>query len=182
MKMRIFNNLLAGVIVIVSVLALIAVLTGQHTLFGTIAASVSTVVAIGMYLRTLIGTAALSVADKQQELMFIAIAQKRNQDVVNEFAKWMETNDTDFMGAKICNLVDAVDESGKRAGFFLLLVGTRDIYNKIRKEGKDKYTVLDYWPVDWKKYAQSILDDYAEYENAEVVEEEGLDVPMELKG
>jgi len=182
MKMRIFNNLVAGVIAIISVLALIAVLTGQHTLFGILAASVSTVVAIGMYLRTLIGTAALSVADKQQKLMFIAIAQKRNQDVVNEFAKWMETDDTDFMGAKICNLVEVVDESGKLAGFWLLLVGTRDIYDKIRIAIKDTNTVLDYWPIDRKKYAQLILDDYTEYENAEVVEAEDLDIPMELKG
>lgn len=177
MKMRTFNHLTAIVCVIVNILAMIAVLTGQHTLFGVIAVSISLAVSLGMYLRAVIGTAALQVADKQEKLMRFAVAQQKDPEVVRQFAEWVKTQDMDFEGAQITDLCKAIDENGKCEGFWLLMIGSQSQYETIKKKLSGSSTVLDYWPIDPSKWCQNLLD--ALEQDEDFIEENAI---PELKG
>lgn len=160
MKMRVVNHIVAAACVVANILAMIAVLTGMHTLFGTIAVSLSLAVSLGLYLRVFVGTVALKVAEEQEELTLIAVAQKDEPDVVYGVGNWIRNQDTNFMGAKICNLVRATDRDGNKLGYFLLLVGTKSTYRKIEREIGKTCTVLDYWPIDWEEWAESTIEAY----------------------
>lgn len=179
MKMRKLNHLMAIVTVLACILALIAVLTGEHTTFGVVSASVALAVSLGMYLRVVIGTAALQVADKQEELLYFSIAQKKDLAVVRQFSEWVKQNTQVFKGALMTDLVKAVDEDGNCNGFWVLLVGTRSQYNEIRKELGNSTTVLDFWPIDRDKWARKLLEELTKGEDFP----EGDEVPTpELKG
>ena len=178
MKMRYANHLLAIFCVLLNILALIAVLTGMHTVFGIAAVSISLAVSIGMYLRVLVGTAAMQVAEKQDELVDIAIAQKKDLFVVNEFANWMKNKDFYFHGARMVDLLRGRDEIGEHIGYWLLMVGTRKTYEEISKEA----TVLDYWPVNYESWAEELRGTYLpDFQEEEIVEPEDDAIP-ELKG
>ena len=160
MKMRTINHLTADIAVILSILVLIAVLTGAHTLFGTIAASIGLAVSLGMYLRVVVGTAALQVADKQEKLIRFAVAQKNDPTVVRQFADWVARGDMEFEGAQIADLCTALDEEGNRKGFWLLMVGSQSTYESIKRKLKNT-TVLDYWPIDPKTWCENLMDTLA---------------------
>ena len=184
MKVRTINHIMACVTVLTNVLALIAVLSGQHTLFGTIAVSISMAVSAGMYMRVALSTAALMVSEdtdaKQEKLVEIAIAQKDDIHVLQNVAKWVRTGDREWMGARITDLVVASDKDGKRCGFWLLLIGTQSVYENILKAVNNAAAVLDYWPIDADKWADGMLETYMK---PEWLEEEDDDAPIEeLKG
>ena len=157
MKMRNMNHLIAAISVIASILTLIAVLTGMHTLFGTISASVTLAVSLGMYLRVVVGTAALQVAEKQEKLVRFAIAQQKDPAVVRQYAEWVKQGDMEFKGAQIADLIKAVDENGEWAGLWLLLIGSQSSYEQIRKEMDGYATIVDHWPIDPEKWSHEIL-------------------------
>lgn len=175
MKMRTLNHLTAGVIVIVNVLAMIAVLTGAHTLFGTVAVSVSLVVSIGCYLRVVIGMAAMQISDNE-EMMDFSILQSGDPSVPMEFAEWIRKGDRNFMGGRFADIAVDRDKDGEIKGYWLLMVGPKSAYRKIKKKF-DQCTVLDYWPVDmddWAGRVEKIL-----YSS---MEEDFDDAIPELKG
>lgn len=178
MKMRTVNQITGAACVLANAVGLIAVLTGMHTTFGVVAVSISLAVSLGMYLRVVVGTAALKVAEQQEKLIYIAVAQKNDPAVVNEYAEWVLKGDMEFMGARICNLVEAVDENGNRAGYWILMVGTPKICDNIRHNLKTG-TVLDYWPIDWENAAKQIVTDYLG--DQETIEPDDDAIP-ELKG
>ena len=159
MKMRTINHVTAALTVLVNILVLIAVLTGAHTLFGTIAVSISLVVSMGAYLRVAIGMAALKVEERQEKLVCFAIAQQNNPEVVRKFAEWMRNDDRDFHGAKIVDLLGATDENGDRQGYWITLVGPESTYLEIKKE-LTNCDGLDYWPFDHDKLADLVLNSY----------------------
>lgn len=163
MKMRTYNHMIAIITVIANIMALIAVITGCHTTFGIVAASISLAVGLGMYLRGIIGTAALKMIEKS-ELIDIAILQKRDQDVVDGIAKWIRNNDRKFHGSRIVNIADAVDEDGTPMGYWLLLVGTEQSYKKIKAECNHA-TVLNYWPLNLDKWADDILKEHTDIDD-----------------
>lgn len=178
MKMRTINLITAGVTVIASILALIAVQTGMHTVFGTVAACIALAVSLGMYLRVFIGTAALKSADHEEELVRIAIGQKKDENVVRQFAEWIRTGSADFDGALICDLWKAVDDNDDHRGYWILLIGTQSSYKRILNEVGDKAMVLDSWPIDNDEWADSILKNML----PEPPEIEDDDIIPELKG
>jgi len=179
MKMRTINQVTAAITVLANLLVLIAVLTGMHTLFGIIAASISLAVSMGMYLRVAVGTAALKVEERQEKLVCFAIAQRNDPEVVQEYAKWVRNDDRDFRGAIIVELLRAKDENGNCVGYWLTLVGTESVYREIKKELTNS-TVLDYWPIDRDGYARDILKLYLGDEEIDDFDE---DEPIEeLKG
>lgn len=157
MKMRNMNHLIAVISVIASILTLIAVLTGMHTLFGIISASVTLAVSLGMYLRVVVGTAALQMAEKQEKLVRFAIAQHKDPAVVQQFAEWVKQGDMEFKGAQVANLIKAADENGEWAGFWLLLIGSQSSYEQIRKELDGYATIVDHWPIDPEEWSHVIL-------------------------
>ena len=178
MKMRAVNHLTAAVIALVNILTFIAVLTGQHTLFGIVAASISLAVGLGMYLRVVIGTAALQMAEKNEEkLIYMAIAQKKDNAVVREYAEWVRKGDMDFMGAKIVDLIKAKNDQEEFTGYLLLAVATESVYAQIKNKLGDA-TVLDYWPIERDEWAKAILSDMLE-EEPEPVDDGPIE---ELKG
>ena len=177
--MRNMNHLVAAISVIASILTLIAVLTGMHTLFGIVSASVTLAVSLGMYLRVVVGTAALQVAEKQEELLYFAVSQKKDRVVVQHFTEWIERGDLEFKGALITDLVRAVDKDGNCKGFWMLMVGTRNQYNEICKELGNSATVLDFWPIDRDKWAQKLREALTEGED--FPEDDKVPIP-ELKG
>lgn len=179
MKMRTINHVTAAITVLANLLVLIAVLTGMHTLFGIIAASISLAVSMGMYLRVAVGTAALKVEERREKLVCFAIAQRNEPEVVQEFAKWVRDDDRDFRGAIIVELLRAKDENGDCVGYWLTLIGTESVYRGIKKELTNS-TVLDYWPIDRDEYANDILKLYLGDEEIDDFDE---DEPIEeLKG
>lgn len=180
MKMRTINHVTAAITVLANLLVLIAVLTGMHTLFGIIAASISLAVSIGMYLRVAVGTAALKVEERKEKLICFAIAQKNDPEVVRKFAEWIRNDDRDFRGAIIVDLFRASDENGDCLGYWLTLVGPESTYLELKKE-LTNCDVLDYWPFDCDKLADDILESYlGPCEEADVFDE---DEPIEeLKG
>jgi hypothetical protein len=113
-----------------------------------------------MYLRVVVGTTAMQVADKQSKLMQFAIAQKKNPEVVIQFAEWVKAGDMGYKGAQIVDLCKATDSDGNCEGFWLLAVGTQLQYEVIKKELSNS-TVLDYWPIDHDKWYESLLDTLA---------------------
>lgn len=177
MKMRVLNHLLAAVCVVVNIFAMVAVLTGNHTVFGVIAVSLSMVVSLGVYLRMLIGTAALQMADKEAKLVRFAIAQQKDPSVVRQFAEWVKSGDLDFNGAQITDLCKAIDENGKCEGFWLLMIGTQNTYESIRRKLSQTATILDYWPIDPEKWCQNLLDTLEQDEDFDEA-----DAVPELKG
>ena len=180
MKMRTINHVTAAITVLANLLVLIAVLTGMHTLFGVIAASISLAVSMGMYLRVAVGTAAMKVEERQEKLVCFAIAQRNEPEVVLEFARWVKNDDRDFRGVIIVDLLRAKDENGDYIGYWLTLIGSESVYRKIKKELTNS-TVLDYWPLDHDKYASDILDLYLG--SSEEADDLDTDEPIEeLKG
>lgn len=158
MKMRKINNLAAIIIALINIVAFIALLTGPHTIFGIIAVSVSMAVSFGMYLRVLVGTAALRVSEKQEKLVRFAVAQQKDPNVVRQFAEWVKTGDLEFEGAMITDLTKAMDENGNCEGFWLLMIGSQSTYESIRKKLSPSSTVLNYWPIDPEKWCHNILE------------------------
>ena len=156
MKMRKLNELTAIAVVLVNILVFIAILTGPHTVFGIVAASISLATALGAYLRAVVGTAALRVSEKQEKLVRFAIAQQKDPNVVRQFAEWVKTGDLELEGAMITDLAKAMDENGNCEGFWLLMIGSQSAYESIRK--KLPATVLDYWPIDPEKWCHNILE------------------------
>ena len=156
MKMRKLNELTAIAVVLVNILVFIAILTGPHTVFGIVAASISLATALGAYLRAVVGTAALRVSEKQEKLVRFAVAQQKDPSVVRQFAEWVKTGDLEFDGAMITDLAKAIDENGNCEGFWLLMIGSQSAYESIRK--KLHATVLDYWPIDPEKWCHNILE------------------------
>lgn len=182
MKMRYANHLLAIFCVLLNILALIAVLTGMHTVFGIAAVSISLAVSMGMYLRVLVGTAAMQVADKQDELVDIAIAQKKDPNVVDGFANWMKNKDFYFHGARMVDLMRGWDKDGEHVGYWTLMIGTRKVYEDILKELGESATVLDYWPINYESWAEELRATYLpDFQEEEIVEPEDDAIP-ELKG
>ena len=175
MKMRTLNHLTAGVIVIVNVLAMIAILTGAHTLFGTVAVSVSLVVSIGCYLRVVIGMAAMQISDNE-EMIDISIYQSSDPSVPMKFAEWIRKGDRNLMGGRFTDICVGRDEDGEIDGYWLLMVGPKSAYQKIKKKF-DRCTVLDYWPLDMDKWAGRV-----EQELCPPMEEDFDDAIPELKG
>lgn len=158
MKMRKLNELTAIAVVLVNILVFIAILTGPHTVFGIIAASISLATALGMYLRAMVGMAALRVSEKQEKLVRFAVAQQKDPNVVRQFAEWVKTGDMEFDGAMITDLAKAMDESGNCEGFWLLMIGSQSAYENIQKKLSPTTTVLDYWPIDPEKWCHNILE------------------------
>lgn len=159
MKMRTINHLTAVACVIANILALIAVLTGNHALFGTVAASISTAVSLGMYLRVTIGTAAMKVVESENEIVDIAIWQRNEPSVVKKFADWIRNDDRTFQGARFVDIVRAYNPEGKASGYWLLMVGTRASYRRILKDlDMPEWAVTDYWPLDFKKWGDKLED------------------------
>lgn len=159
MKMRAMNHLFVVITVLANILAAIAVQTGCHTVFGTVAVAISLVVSLGMYVRVVIGTAALRLEEKT-ELIEFAVVQKRDPKVIEMFSKWICNNDRDFLGARIVNIADAVDDNGDMKGYMLLMIGTRSTYDKICRKIGDTCTIINYWPLDMKQWGESILTEY----------------------
>lgn len=155
MKLRTYNHLLAVAIALTNILAFIAVLTGQHTVFGIVAVSISLAVGLGMYVRVMIATAAMEVSEKKDDLIRIAISQQKRPEVMEKFAEWVENNDMDFCGAQLVDLRKAMD-GDKCLGFWLLAIGSRRAYERIKNEMRNCATVLDFWPLDEKQWAENI--------------------------
>lgn len=168
MKIRICNHVMTIATVIANIMALIAVITGCHTTFGIVAASISLAVGLGMYLRVIVGTAALKMSG--YSLMDIAVLQKRDPAVVKEFAEWVRSGDRWLIGARIVNIADAVDDDGKAQGYWLLMVGNRQSYERL-KEKCGSSTVLDYWPLNTDEWASDILKEYTDIDDDSPIEE-----------
>ena len=183
MKMRDMNMIVALAILLLSILVLVAVVTGQHTTFGIVAAVISMVVALGMFCRVFIGTLVWRISDEEnkEQLIDIAIFQKNDPEVVTEFARWIREDDRNFMGARVVDIMGALDKEGKRDGYVLKLIGTRKTYLRIKNKFKDTASVIDQWPLDRDEWSQWYLDNYlSDHDETEAPKEE--DTTLEMKG
>lgn len=186
MKMRTINHLTAVACVIANILALIAVLSGNHTLFGTVAVSISTAVSLGMYLRVLIGTAAMEVVEKENEIIDIAVWQRDEPSVVKKFADWIRNDERTFQGARFVDIARAYNPEKGIVGYWLLMVGTRASYRRILKYlDMPEWAVTDHWPVDFKAWGDRLEDAWLDQEDGpieELAEPADGDPIAELKG
>lgn len=157
MRMRALNILIAGICFATAILGLLAMYTVHAPGMAIVTMWIAAFCGLVMFVRVIIGAIASAkwqkeyeVSESDSELMEFAVAVKSDPAVKDRILSWFRTYEgRTFFGkqARLANVADLVDGEGRKDGYWLLMVGTRQGYETAVKETSEYATVLDFWPV-----------------------------------